>query len=1193
MDALRDQRGLPWLENVARDVRYGLRVLRRSPVFTTVAVLSLALGIGANAAIFHLIDNVRLRSLPVPNPRELAEIRLDGPDAFGIYDGVYARATYPLWEQIRSHQEAFSGVFAWGNAQLIVGRGSEARPARGLWASGELFPVLGLVAARGRLLAAADDRPGCGAQAAVISYGFWQSHFGGAESVVGQAVTVLEQTFTIVGVAPPAFSGLEVGQTFDVALPLCSAELFGYRLEQRDRWWLTVMGRLRPDWTVARANDHMRALSPDVLDATVPLDYEKALTDAYRGLHFGVLPAGRGVSRLRDAYGPSLLLLLGLTGLVLLITCGNLATLMLARATARHREIAVRAAIGASRARLVSQMACESVLVAIAGALLAVPAAVLAGRTLVAFFGTPANPVSLSLTADWRLIAFIGSTAILSAIAFGIIPAWRVSVVQPMSALVSRGVTVDRFRARFQRGLVAAQVAVSLVLMVSALMFVQTFRNLATVETGFEQDGTMAVWFFDLAAGALAVEQKVAFQEQLTSAIRAVPGVVAAASSTHVPLSGGTWSHFFRIPGAAQDERKASRFAYVDGAYFDTLKIPVRAGRSFTALDTARSLRVTVVNESFARSHFGGLNPVGMRIRTAVEADFPETTYEIVGVVGDTKYGDLRDEDCWCEAGSVVMPPIAYVPIAQNPRPYAWSPVMVRVAPGASGVTPAIAAQVARLNPGIVVEFTDLEVVRRAATHQRTDYGVAGRRVRPARDRPRHRRALRSHCLSCRRAPERDRRSTVARLNARADHASRAARLHVDAGDRRPHRPAHRRGCDPHGGRAVVWPVRHRRTDSRRCHGAAGGRCGARRQHPGEAGIAARSARRAQSGIGEQKSKGKVNGQRWEARRCAVFANGFIVCGATLRPGRRDEDLAEELRLHAALAAESGRRESGSAQAMDALRDQRGLPWLDDFVRDVRIGARMLLRSKGFTATALISLALGIGANAGIFSLFDQVLARPLPVREPERLVQLRWVGNPVNLNYGFGSLVSYPLCRDLGEQRDVFEALACRYPTSVNVSTGGEHVPVRAELVSGSYFQAFGVVPMQGRLIGPDDDREPGLHPVVVLSHDYWMSSLGAADVVGRRILINKQPMTIIGIAPETFSGAALERPPAVWIPTMMQPQVTPEINGQSPRAFWIHAIGRLAPGVSVEQARARLQPRFKQILAGGHAARGFPASQ
>jgi putative ABC transport system permease protein len=727
MEALRDQRGLPWLDNVARDVRYGLRVLRRSPVFAAVAIISLALGIGANAAIFQLIDNVRLRSLPVPQPRELAEIRLDGPDAFGTYDTVYARATYPLWEQIRAHQQAFSGVFAWGSTQFIIGRGGDARAGQGLWVSGELFPVLGLTPERGRLLSAADDRRGCGAQAAVISHGFWQSRFGGADSAIGQTLVVFEQPFTIVGVARQTFTGLEVGQTFDVALPLCSAELFGYKLDQRDRWWLTTMGRLRPDWTLARAGDHMRALSRGMLDATVPAGYEKALTDSYRALHFDVLPAGRGLSRLRDAYGPSLLLLLALTGLVLLITCGNLATLMLARASARHREMALRAAIGASRRRLVAQMVSESALVAIGGALLAVPAAVAAAQALVTFLGTPANPITLNLTADWRLIGFIATTALLATIVFGVVPAWRVSVVDPMSALVSRGGAIDRRRARFQRVLVAAQVAVSLVLIISALMFVRTFRNLATIDTGFEQDGTKAVWLFELGARDLSVEQTVVFQAQLTDAIRAVPGVLAAASTTHVPLSGGTWSHRFRVPGTANEEGKTARFAYVDGAYFDTLQIPVRAGRTFGPDDTARSRRVMIVNQRFVRNHLGGVDPLGARIRTLAEADFPETTYEIVGVVGDTKYGGLRDEDCWCEAGRVAMPPIAYVPLAQSPRPQAWSPVMVRIAPGASGITQAIATQVGRLNPAIIIDFSDLRsIVSQRLAAERITAWLAG-----------------------------------------------------------------------------------------------------------------------------------------------------------------------------------------------------------------------------------------------------------------------------------------------------------------------------------------------------------------------------------------------------------------------------------------------------------------------------------
>ncbi len=288
---------------------------------------------------------------------------------------------------------------------------------------------------------------------------------------------------------------------------------------------------------------------------------------------------------------------------MLLITCGNLATLMLARASAREREIAVRVAIGASRPRLVSQILIESLLVAAGGAALAVPVALLSARALVAFLETSTSPVNLNLTIDWRLITFVGAVGTLAAVLFGLFPALRVSMVGPLAAMrqASRGSTVDRHRARFQRGLVVAQIAVSLVLVVSALLFVQTFRNLAAVDTGFETDRTMAVMLWDRASQELSADRKIAFQEQLTSEIRSVPGVAAAAATTHVPLSGSTWSHFFRIAGVSGNPRRVSRFAYVGPGYFDTLKIPIRSGRDFSDLDDAALARVMLVNESFVR----------------------------------------------------------------------------------------------------------------------------------------------------------------------------------------------------------------------------------------------------------------------------------------------------------------------------------------------------------------------------------------------------------------------------------------------------------------------------------------------------------------------------------------------------------------------------------------------------------------
>jgi predicted permease len=707
------------VDHLIRDARYGLRVLRRTPVFAAVAIVSLALGIGANAAIVQLIDTVRFRTLPVADAQGLAAVRADGVKAFGISASFNSEVTYPLWEQIRAHQTAFASMFAWGNAQFFVGRGDEARQARGLWVSGDFFRVLGITPERGRLFTGDDDYRGCGAGAAIVSHAFWQTSLGARDTAIGNTLTVQDYPFTVVGVTPAGFTGLEVGQSFDIALPLCSAALWGDGLERRDFWWLTVMGRLKPGWTITRANEYMRALSPGLLDATVPSGYGADLMAQYRAFRFGVIPASRGVSRLRGAYGTSLSLLFGLTGLVLLITCANLATLTLARASAREREIAVRAAIGASRARVVSQMLIESLLVAVGGAALAIPIALLSGRALIAFLDTSANPVVLNLTADWRLISFVGTTAILTTMLFGLFPALRVSFVDPIAAMrqSSRGLTVDRHRARFQRALVAGQIAVSMVLLVAALLFVRSFRNLALVDTGFEQEGTVAVWALDRQAAPLSIEERVAFQQRLTDEIGAVPGVAAAAAATHIPLSGDSWWHLFRVTSRAGGERQGSRFTYVSPGYFKTLRIPILSGRDFQPFDSASSRRVMLVNESFVRSQLQGLSPIGTTVRTIAEAGYPETTYEIIGVVGNTKYSDLREE----------MPAIAFVPIAQDPGLQPWAPVIVRSSTPVSGMTAAIAQQVKALNPGLAVRFIELKSqIRDRLVAERTTAWLAG-----------------------------------------------------------------------------------------------------------------------------------------------------------------------------------------------------------------------------------------------------------------------------------------------------------------------------------------------------------------------------------------------------------------------------------------------------------------------------------
>jgi predicted permease len=714
MEALRDQRGLPWLEDLARDLRYGLRVLRRSPVFAVVAIFTLALGIGANAAIFRLIDALSLRSLPVSSPEELVEIRADGIEGFGI-NVPNGRVTYPLWEQIRAHQRALSGVFAWGNAGLVVGRGPSAHRAEGLWVSGDFFRALGLRPARGRLLAPDDDSAACGASVAVVSHDYWQAALGGAESVVGSTLVIVNQPFTVVGVAPRGFTGLEVGRGFDVALPLCIAVQSSAEGLRRDLWWLRVMGRPAGDWSVATADAHLRSLSPGILDATLPEGYSAELLTRYRSFRFGVFPVSRGVSRLRETHSTSLSLLLGLTGLVLLITCANLATLMLARAAAREREIAMRVAMGAPRRRLVSQMVVESLLVAAAGAAAAVPIAVFSARALVGFLGTPENPVSLPVSADWRLVAFVAAATAATAVLFGLIPALRISLVDPLAATrqTSRGLTVDRHRARLRRALVAGQVALSLVLVIAAALFVRSFRNLSTVDLGFDPDRLVVTSFFDL-GGFAPPERRAAFGQEMTAAVRATPGVAAAAASTHVPLEGNRWSHFFRLPDRADDDTRAARFAYVGPGYFETLGVPVLAGRDFDDHDHATSRRVLLVNDAFVRRHLGTADAVGRRVRTVAEAGYPGVTYEIVGVVGNTKYETLRDEECMCDAGQDAMPPIAYVPTAQNPSPQPFVHVIARAAGSVEALRAGLTRRFEAIDPGVGVQVVELAPRMRA-----------------------------------------------------------------------------------------------------------------------------------------------------------------------------------------------------------------------------------------------------------------------------------------------------------------------------------------------------------------------------------------------------------------------------------------------------------------------------------------------
>ena len=696
----RDARGTQWIESGIQDVRFALRTLRKSPGFTATAIVTLALGIGANTAIFQLLDAVRLRSLPVANPRALASIQINGGNhGFGINTGDASNLTFPIWEQVRDHQRAFSGVFAWTNWGFQLGQGSQARDARGLWVSGEMFPALGLIPARGRLFSAEDDQPGCGTPGIVLSYAFWQSEFGGQDSAVGSKLVIEDHTVEVIGVTPPGFLGLEVGRTFDFAVPLCAENTFHQKDSfrgRRDFFWLTVMGRLKHDWTIAQASAELEALSPGLMAATVPTGYSTASLDSYRRYRLAAYPAGNGVSQLRKIYDTSLWLLLGITGLVLLIACANLANLMLARGSSREREMAVRLALGASRSRLIRQLLSEGLVLAAAGGILGVGLAGAFSRSLVQLIGTEDSPLRLDLSMDWSVIAFVAGAAILTCAIFGLAPAFLASRAKPGAALKAggRSTTAGGRRISFQRVLVVSQIAVSLVLLVGAFLFVRSFRNLVAVDPGFREKGIL-ISFVSFEKLKLPPDRYEPFRRELLEQIRSIPQVESAATSTHVPFN-GSWTSGVNVDGV----EGPSKFTWASPGYFQTMQIPLIGGRDFTDRDTPTSPRVAIVSETFVRRFLGGKSPIGKVIRTAPEPKYPAAEYEIIGMVKDTKYLGLREEE---------PPAEAYAPASQYPDAGPGISVLVRSSVPLSAVISALRAKFGEINPDIGMDFSVLE----------------------------------------------------------------------------------------------------------------------------------------------------------------------------------------------------------------------------------------------------------------------------------------------------------------------------------------------------------------------------------------------------------------------------------------------------------------------------------------------------
>ena len=688
------------MSSLIQDLRYGLRLLIKSPGFTAVAVISLALGIGANTAIFQLLDAVRLRSLPVKNPQELVEVKIANTDnRTGSFSSSHPSITNPQWEYIRDRQDVFSGIFAWSEDSFNLARGGQVRPARGLWVSGDFFNVLGVVPIQGRVFTPADDRPGCGAGGVVISHSFWQREFGAAAGVVGRKITLEGQPFEIIGVTPAWFFGLEVGRSFDVAVPICSESVvYGEysRLDKRQGWWLTVMGRMIQGWRLEQATARLSTISPSLFQETLPPTYNATDKTNYLNFKLGAFTAGSGLSRLRGQYEDSLWLLLGIAGLVLLIACANLANLMLARASAREREIAIRLALGASRGRLIRQLLAESLMLAAIGAVIGTFLAQVLSRFLVSFISIQGRTFVLNLRPDWRLLAFIGGLAVFTTILFGLMPALRATRTTPGAVLKadSRGMTASRERFGLRRMLVVSQVALSLILLVGALLFVRSLQKIMSVNPGFKQDG-ITIANINFSKLKLPKDRRQAYKRELLDRVRAIPGVISAADAAIVPMSGSGWNDFVQVLGTDPQRKGVPMFNQITPGFFQTIGAPIIKGRDFGDHDTLSSPKVAIVNETFARQLLDNLDPIGKRFQVETPPGEPALVYEIIGLVKDTKYYNLRED----------FKPTAFVAASQAREPDEGSQFLISSNLPASGLSEIVKRTILEASPEISLDF--------------------------------------------------------------------------------------------------------------------------------------------------------------------------------------------------------------------------------------------------------------------------------------------------------------------------------------------------------------------------------------------------------------------------------------------------------------------------------------------------------
>src|SRR5579863_7320431 len=621
------------MTTLVRDSKYGLRMLARNPGFTAVAILTLALGIGANTAIFSLLDAVMLGSLPVRDPGHLFVFKWSarGNPAYHGYssfegcfdDGTHPAASgcsfsRPVFDQMRSQANVFSGVTAFaGPAQLDLSGNGQASMVNGELVSGGFFQTLGVTAALGRTLGPPDDASGA-EPVVVLNYGYWRRAFGGDPTAVGKTIRLNTIPFTIVGVAQPQFTRLSPGSVHDMWLPLSTATRLGIDWARSPdgeaaNWWLEMIARTRPEVAPAQAraaagllfrNEMLHGAGPMLKPADAPT--------------IALIPAEKGLVGVRDDFAAPLYVLMAAVGIILLIACANVAGLMLARAAARQKEIAVRLALGAGRMRIVRQLLTESVFLSLAGGALGVGFAYWGARSLAAFVTAGSmGQVQLEVQPDARVLAFTIAISVLTGILFGLAPAFRAARVDLTPALkegsgnVSQASHAGSRRFGLGSALVVAQVALSILVLVAAGLLVRTLASLRSIDPGFD---TRNVLLFGInpTLGGYKDAQTQSLYRDLESRLASLPGVISASYSSGTLLSGGLWVEDIRVEGQNNKASVNTDMLAVGPGFFETMRIPLLAGRTFTSADLASAQSTAIVNRAFVRRYLADRNPLGM-----------------------------------------------------------------------------------------------------------------------------------------------------------------------------------------------------------------------------------------------------------------------------------------------------------------------------------------------------------------------------------------------------------------------------------------------------------------------------------------------------------------------------------------------------------------------------------------------------